>query len=205
MTKSKDKATDFNLSPENILVKVQETPNPMALKFILNIPLKNEGKSTFRSKKDSEFLPLVASLFDIPGVLQVYLFQNALTLTHEGRLYEDEFIKEVTSVLKTRGPIHNPDFKEQNQEDSAQALSSKAQPQSKELQEIEAILDRTVRPGLQSDGGDIEVLEFKSNKLKVLYQGACGGCPSAMMGTLDAIQNILRHEMNNQHIVVEPV
>ena len=66
------------------------------------------------------------------------------------------------------------------------------------MDRIEEILDRTVRPGLQADGGDIEIVEFTNDDLKILYQGACGGCPSAMMGTLDAIQGILRNELENE-------
>jgi Fe-S cluster biogenesis protein NfuA len=53
-----------------------------------------------------------------------------------------------------------------------------------------------VRPGLQADGGDLEVLELDGNILTIRYQGACGGCPSAMMGTLQAIESILREEFN---------
>ncbi|MEZ4871765.1 MAG: NifU family protein [Bdellovibrionales bacterium] len=66
-------------------------------------------------------------------------------------------------------------------------------------------MDRTIRPGLQADGGDLEILEFKDNEIKILYMGACGDCPSAMMGTLDAIQNILRHELGNDELRVRPV
>ena len=40
------------------------------------------------------------------------------------------------------------------------------------------------------------VLELDGNILTVKYQGACGGCPSAMMGTLQAIEGILRTEFN---------
>ncbi len=71
--------------------------------------------------------------------------------------------------------------------------------------EIEEILDRTIRPGLQADGGDIEIVGFTNNELQIIYQGACGGCPSSMMGTLDAIQGILRQELNNDAITVMPV
>jgi Fe-S cluster biogenesis protein NfuA len=64
------------------------------------------------------------------------------------------------------------------------------------LQQIDEILERTVRPGLQADGGDLEILELDGNILTIRYEGACGGCPSAMMGTLEAIKSILRHEFN---------
>ena len=44
------------------------------------------------------------------------------------------------------------------------------------------------------DGGDLSIIEFENNVLKVLYHGACGSCPSSTAGTLKAIENILRDE-----------
>ena len=70
---------------------------------------------------------------------------------------------------------------------------------------IEKILDRVVRPGLQADGGDLEVVSVQDNKIEIAYQGACGGCPSSYMDTLFSIENILRHELQNDKIEVYPV
>jgi Fe-S cluster biogenesis protein NfuA len=46
---------------------------------------------------------------------------------------------------------------------------------------------------------------MEGNEIYILYQGACGGCPSAMMGTLDAIQSILQHELSNPEVSVIPI
>ena len=191
------------LDEKDILVRALPTPNPYALKFIINQPLKREGKATFSSPIEAETLPLVRDLFGVAGVKQVYLFQNTVTITHNGALTDSELSEQVESVLKTRFSVHNPDF------ETADAPAKKASANKVHveplLNEIEEILDRTVRPGLQADGGDIEVVDFSQNELQILYQGACGGCPSAMMGTLDAIQSILRQELNNELITVSPI
>ena len=63
-----------------------------------------------------------------------------------------------------------------------------------ELIQIEEILDRRIRPGLQGDGGDLKVLSYNDNVLLVQYQGACGTCPSSTTGTLEAIRAILQDE-----------
>ena len=194
-------STSFN----NVEVRWQETPNPYALKFIVNHALKNEGKATFVSKEESAKLPLVNTLLDVLGVKQIYLQGNTLTVTHDGQMQTDNLVDEVKSILKTRISIHDPSF-----QTSADESKKSKEPQdrshlSKELQEVEEILDRTIRPGLNSDGGDVEVISFENDELRIMYQGACGGCPSAMSGTLDAIQNILRHELDNQNILVIPI
>ena len=38
-----------------------------------------------------------------------------------------------------------------------------------------------IRPLLQQDGGDIELVEVVDNIVKVRLKGACHGCPGAMM------------------------
>lgn len=189
------------VNPEDVLVRTQMTPNPYALKFVVNLPLKREGKAQFASPVEAEGLPLVYNLFLIDGVKQVHLFQNTVTVTHTGELEAGDLAEQVIAVIKSRMAVHDPDFG-----DAPKTVQVKDRTGlSPEMQQIEEILDRTIRPGLQADGGDIEALEFVNNRLKILYQGACGGCPSSMMGTLDAIQGILRQEMNNPDIEVVPV
>jgi Fe-S cluster biogenesis protein NfuA len=107
------------------------------------------------------------------------------------RYSKEEIQKNVCAVIHTRMPIHNPNFGLKD------AKELKRKELSPDRQQIEEILDRTIRPGLQGDGGDIEVVEFKDNKVYVSYQGACGTCPSSTTGTLMAIEGILRDEFNS--------
>lgn len=190
------------IRPEDILVRTQFTPNPYALKFVMNESVRNEGKATFSSVAEAEGLPLVYNLFLIDGVKQVHLFQNTITVTHTGELESGDLAEQVIAVIRSRLVVHDANFKLPGEK---AVVSRDRSHLSKELQDIEEILDRTIRPGLQADGGDIEALSFENNELKILYQGACGGCPSSMMGTLDAIQGILRQELNNETLVVSPV
>ena len=45
-------------------------------------------------------------------------------------------------------------------------------------------------------------MSYDNKILKVFYQGACGSCPSASMGTMKAIENILKDQYDPE-IVVE--
>ena len=124
-------------------------------------------------------------------------------MTHDGSLDGDTIEQQAFAVIKSRLPIHDAGFRTPDEVPSKGPVDRSHL--SEELQRIEEILDRTIRPGLQADGGDLEVLEYIDNEIKILYQGACGGCPSAMMGTLDAIQSILRHELGNPDLIVYPI
>jgi Fe-S cluster biogenesis protein NfuA len=59
---------------------------------------------------------------------------------------------------------------------------------------VEAVLER-VRPFLQADGGDIELLEVQGNSAKVRLTGMCAGCPSAHMTLYMGVEMALREEI----------
>ena len=191
-----------HLSPEDVLIRMWRTPNPYALKFTLNVPLKQTGKATFHSPEEAPNLPLISSLFSIPGIKRVYVFQNQMTLTHDGQISEKEIEEQVAAIVRTRIQAHNPQFMEEPAAPAARPVKKSEDPV---ISQIESILDRTVRPGLQADGGDLEVISMENNQVKIAYQGACGGCPTAMTGTLEAIENILQHEMNKPDLTVIPI
>ncbi len=195
----------MNIDAKDVLIRMLATPNPYAFKFVLNVPLKNEGRASFYSKQEVEGLPLLHSLFDVKGVKQIFVFQNQLTVSHDGTLNEEELEKQVTSIIGTRIVVHDPDFKSLEEQKTNTTSKKRQENLSPELIKIEQILDRTIRPGLRADGGDLEVISFKGDEIRVSYQGACGGCPSAMMGTLEAIEGILRHEMEHDTLKIIPV
>ena len=67
---------------------------------------------------------------------------------------------------------------------------------TEKLKLINDLLDKRVRPALAGDGGGLEVLALKDKTLTIRYQGACGTCPSAIQGTLVAIENLLKREVD---------
>jgi Fe-S cluster biogenesis protein NfuA len=173
-------------------IRTQKTPNPNAWKFILDHSVKGAGKVSYTETNHCDHVPLAAALLRLANVTQVHLFENVLTVTQNGASDWTVLARSIEDVIQALIEMHDPDFPD------SQALPPARDPASltPELIAIEEILDRTVRPGLQADGGDLEVLELDGNILTVRYQGACGGCPSAMMGTLQAIEGILRTEFN---------
>jgi len=174
----------------DIDIDIEPTPNPNALKFILNYPVKNNGSSTYRTPLECEHNPLARELFRIRGVDQLHFFENVISLTKFSYEEWQTIEEKVAKTLKELMPSHNAEYDDPNpKEERRKSLS-------KELQDIEAILDKTIRPGLQADGGDIETLTYQENILMIKYQGACGTCPSSTTGTLEAIKAILRDEFN---------
>jgi Fe-S cluster biogenesis protein NfuA len=59
---------------------------------------------------------------------------------------------------------------------------------------VEAVLDR-VRPFLQADGGDIELVGVEGNSADVRLTGMCAGCASAHMTLYLGVETALREEL----------
>lgn len=171
-------------------ISIQPTPNPNALKFILEKDVKTEGKVSFKTPQDCKDIPLAAALFDLRGVDQIHFFQNVITVSKFSFEDWDTLEPAIQTCIESFIDDHNPEFKVHDPEEERRSNLSP------ELRHIEEILDKRIRPGLQGDGGDLMVKDFKDNVLIVKYQGACGTCPSSTTGTLEAIRSILRDEVN---------
>ena len=56
---------------------------------------------------------------------------------------------------------------------------------------VTRVLAEDVRPALQMDGGDIELLDIQDGVARVRLHGTCGGCPSTIMAVLMGVEREL--------------
>ena len=60
--------------------------------------------------------------------------------------------------------------------------------------EVEKTLNK-IRPALQADGGDVELVGVEGGVVKVRLTGACGGCPMATITLKNGIEALLKEEI----------
>ena len=68
-------------------------------------------------------------------------------------------------------------------------------------EDVEKALDE-IRPMLQADGGDIELVSIEGNKVKVRLQGACCGCPASTQTLKMGVEKILKQKVPEVEEVV---
>ncbi len=61
-------------------------------------------------------------------------------------------------------------------------------------EQIDQVLEK-IRPSLQADGGDVELVDVVDGVVKVRLQGACRGCPMSQMTLKNGIEKILKDEI----------
>lgn len=168
------------------VIDVQETPNPDALKFILDSQLLAIGVRQFEDKKSAQGDTLAQPLFAMGNILSVFYSGNFVTVTKSPSARWKDVQPQIKKIIEdTNIIIENV---------SAHAAHAKTATPEEEalLKKINVVLDNNVRPALAGDGGGLQVLGLEGTTLLIHYQGACGSCPSASAGTMNAIQNLLR-------------
>jgi Fe-S cluster biogenesis protein NfuA len=62
-------------------------------------------------------------------------------------------------------------------------------------EKVKAVIEK-IRPMLQADGGDVELVEVEEGGVvKVRLQGACAGCPMSQMTLKSGIERLLKQEI----------
>jgi Fe-S cluster biogenesis protein NfuA len=61
-------------------------------------------------------------------------------------------------------------------------------------EKIEATLAQ-IRPALQADGGDVELVGVEEGVVRVRLKGACAGCPLSEMTLKQGIERLLKEQI----------
>ena len=61
-------------------------------------------------------------------------------------------------------------------------------------EKVEQVLAQ-IRPSLQADGGDVELVGVTDGTVKVRLKGACAGCPMSTMTLQMGIERVLKEKV----------
>ncbi len=73
----------------------------------------------------------------------------------------------------------------------------------KRMQMIMQVMEEDIRPRLQQDGGDIELVDVDGSKVYVQLLAMCKGCPSGQQTVKGFIERALREKVENDIHVIE--
>ena len=59
---------------------------------------------------------------------------------------------------------------------------------------VEEILN-AIRPSLQADGGDVELVDVQDGIVSVRLKGACSGCPMSTLTLKNGIERVLKEHL----------
>ena len=68
-------------------------------------------------------------------------------------------------------------------------------------EKIQAAINK-IRPMLQADGGDVELVDVEDGVVKVRLKGACAGCPMSQMTLKNGIERLLKNDIPEVQSVI---
>ena len=183
-----------NLKKVLKVVRTRETPNPNALQFVVNAVILDHGNSSFASKEEAKEDKMAAALFEKPGVINIYVMENFITVTKDNKTSWVPLKDRVWKTIDDTVTVYQSEEKIQLSE--VDVVNFQKLDNEKKLQGIEMVLNRSIRTNLAKDGGGVELKGIEGNEVSIHYQGACGSCPTSTSGTLKYIQGQLREQLH---------
>lgn len=74
----------------------------------------------------------------------------------------------------------------------------KAMTNIQRMQSVMQVLDGVIRPQLQQDGGDIELVDVNGTTVQVALRGMCTSCPSSQVTLKDFVERTLREQVDSE-------
>ena len=179
------------------IADIQETPNPNAVKFILREPVSFGTSHQFETEETAAEDKLAKALFEVGDVESVFYMDKMITVEKADTADWDEILPLLAVPIREAeavgGSANGNGSSAASEVGGAIAAALSDNPV---IQQIEGLLDERIRPYLASDGGWLEILNLEDKTLQIRYQGACGSCPSSLTGTLMAIENMIKDEVD---------
>ncbi|KAK6028306.1 NifU-like protein [Ostertagia ostertagi] len=152
----------------SLFIQMQETPNPLSLKFLPGQAILDEPRTyEFTSVASAKDSPLARELFHINGVRSVFLGEDFITITKKDEetdwaLMRAEILSAITNFIESGKPIiteggSSPAYEDtviHEDDDDTVAM-------------IKELLDSRVRPMVQEDGGDVTYMGFTDGVVKL--------------------------------------
>ncbi len=141
------------------------------------------------------------SLSSLKESIFLHHIETLKTLAHYTKAgYKDTDCHETLSELLV---VHQKELEiEKETEAEVPDIPFRQMDAKQKIVAINKAIDKSVRQFLIMDGGDIEILDVKENgkqiDIYIRYLGACNGCASSSTGTLFAIENTLKEQLDDQ-------
>jgi len=177
-------------------IYAESTPNPNAVKFVLNRNLVEGDPIEFKFGSEAKNSPLVQDLFNFPFVLNVFVSTNFITITKTQNIDWTEIIPQLRNFISEYFNSGKELFSKvivTNKNTIVEDVPDEQLVPTSEIEiKIAEILDEYIRPAVEGDGGAIVLKSFKNGTVTVKMQGSCSGCPSSTMTLKAGIEGLLK-------------
>ncbi|KAI3414216.1 hypothetical protein GPALN_011673 [Globodera pallida] len=183
-----------------MFIQVQETPNPLSLKFLPGQKVLAEPGRTYEFTSALEAAkrsPLARQLLRIDGVRSVFFGEDFVSIQkqsieEEWALLKPHIFAAIMDHLLSGKPVVQA---ETDATEAAEPTDTTILPGDDEVvATIKELLESRIKPMVQEDGGDVLYAGFDAEHgvLRLRLKGACTGCPSSAVTLRQGIKNMMQ-------------
>ena len=169
-----------------MLIRIDVTPNPSTRRFLLPRPLPIRSPIAF-DRSSGHYPAFAQRLLAIDPVTDLLFAREFISVgcdASAARWHDLQFeiVGAITDAI-AEGEGAALDFWTEEQVARDDPIE----------QQIAELLRTRIAPRVARDGGSIVLLSYRDGVAQVEMQGACGGCPSAMMTLKRGVETTLKH------------
>jgi Fe-S cluster biogenesis protein NfuA len=177
------------------VITAQPSPSdPRVCLFTADRPILAGGSYRCADREVAQGSPLLKALFGLPGITQVWVEENRLSLEKSDPDPWSEIGREVGRILRdyfTTGGAVVP----------AAPLPKDAEERLRRI--AVEVLDREINPSLAAHGGRAELVNVRGRDLDIRLVGGCQGCGAAQLTLTFGIEKRLRERLPELGRVVD--
>jgi Fe-S cluster biogenesis protein NfuA len=145
-------------------------------RFIANAIVQQGGPFFFTDQKQTVGSPLLERLFAIPGVANVLITENVVTVCKESSAIWSDMKASIGAAIRAQVQSGMPAL-------SAILANTDATGRSDEALHtiIQALLDQEINRSIANHGGKISIVNIAQGKLYITMSGGCQGCASSQV------------------------
>ena len=176
------------------IIYSESTPNPGVMKFVSNKNLTTQSKEVSNINETTGW-PLLKNIFSFPFVNEIFISNNYISIKKHANVEWDYITNQIRifiqEELNNNVKVCEIDYAE------IPAESNKNMKSEFHIK-VEQIINANIKPNIQMDGGDIELVSCEDGIIKVFLKGACSGCPSSQMTLKNGIETLLKEQFPNE-------
>ena len=178
---------DYDMNNSEIKISAQPLLNPDVCIFQVDRPLLTDSSIDCKSREEAEGSPLLAQLFSIDGVREVYVAGDSLTIAKSTQEGWQTLGKRIGEVIRDQIRSGEPLF--------APTTSKPSLSDDQIHKAVEELLTSEINPALGAHGGFVELVEVKDSKVFVRLGGGCQGCGAASMTLKHGVERAIRERI----------
>ena len=176
------------------IIYAESTPNPSVMKFVSNKILTEITKEITNIQEASGW-PLLQQIFEFPFVKEIFISNNYISIKKHDTAEWTHITNQIRIFIQDK--LNSDILICENKQLEKESVNIKKNKSKLEIQ-IEDVINTNIKPNIQMDGGDIELVSCVNKTVKVFLKGACSGCPSSQMTLKHGIETLLKERFPNK-------